>query len=155
MRRPITPAVHGALDYGYGAALLVLPRLLGLDRRARTLAAAFGLVDGALGAVTDQPLAVRRLVPFPLHGLIELAATPVVLLLAFLTGAARDRRARTFFLAAGATVGVVFSLTDWNAQDAEEVGDLPEPLGTDALLGSDAPLAAGDGLSPTETPAGP
>jgi len=127
MRPPITPTLHGALDYGYAVAMVALPRLLRMDPRAQAIATAFGLAEGGLGAVTDQPLAVRRAVPFPLHGLIELALTPVVLLVAFLTGAARGGRERTFFLAAGATVAAVYALTDWTATEDETVHLEPPP----------------------------
>jgi hypothetical protein len=117
VRKPIGPALHGALDYGFFTAMLMVPRLLGLPRRARILAAALGSAQGGLNAVTDQPLAARRLVAYRTHGSVDRAGLPVALGLPLLTGAMRDGRARTFFLAAAAALAAVYALTDWNAQE--------------------------------------
>lgn len=116
MRKPISPTLHGALDYGFLAAMLTVPKLLGLPRRGRAVAAAFGAAQGGLNAVTDQPLAVRHLVPFRLHGAVDLAALPAVVGLPLLTGVLRDRRARAFFLGSGAALAAVYAFTDWDAQ---------------------------------------
>jgi hypothetical protein len=117
VRKPIGPALHGALDYGFFTAMLMVPRLLGLPRRARLVAAALGSAQGGLNAVTDQPLAARRLVAYRTHGLVDRAGLPVALGLPLLTGAMRDGRARTFFLAVAAALAAVYALTDWNAQE--------------------------------------
>ena len=96
--------------------MLTVPTLLRMPRRARAVAAALGTAQGGLNAVTDQPLAVRRLVAYRTHRSVDRAGLPVALGLPLLTGSIRDRRARTFFLAAGAALAAVYALTDWNAQ---------------------------------------
>jgi hypothetical protein len=63
--------LHGALDYGFFTAMLMVPRLLGLLRRARLVAAALGSAQGGLNAVTDQPLPAWRLVAFRTHGSVD------------------------------------------------------------------------------------
>ncbi|MBW0101339.1 hypothetical protein [Pseudonocardia sp. KRD291] len=115
MRKPISPALHGALDYGFLGMMLVVPRLLGLDRRARALFGTFGAVQGTLNALTDQPLGVARLVPFATHGTAERDSLPLFVALPLLTGVLRDRAALGFFLGAGATLVTVYNLTDWDA----------------------------------------
>lgn len=94
--------------------MLGAPRLLGLPPRARRLFAAFGLMQGTLNAITDQPLALTRRVPFRTHGLLEKANGPVYVALPALTGTSRDTRTRVFFLAMGAALVTVYNLTDWN-----------------------------------------
>ena len=119
MRRPLSPEQHGIADYGFLAANLALPSLLGASRAARLLFAAFGAVQGSLNAVTDQPLAVRRLVPFRLHGRIEKLSGPAYLLLPLLTGVHRDPRGRAYWIAAGIALVTVYNATDWDAEDTD------------------------------------
>ncbi|MEJ2863568.1 hypothetical protein [Actinomycetospora flava] len=114
--KPITPELHGALDYGFLALNVIVPRLLRLPSRARAVFAAFGLVQGGLNAITDQPLAARHLVPFALHGRIERDSLPIYLGLPLLTGILRDRRTLAWFITAGATLVTVYNLTDWQAR---------------------------------------
>ena len=76
MNKPIGPKLHRALDYGFRAIMASVPRMLGLDRRARALFTAFGVAQGSLNALTNQPLAVKHLVPFQTHGLIEKCSLP-------------------------------------------------------------------------------
>lgn len=115
MNRPITPAVHGAVDYGFLVSQLAVPRLLRLNRSARFLFGAFGVLQGALNACTDQPLAIKRLVPFAVHGRIEKASAPIYVLAPILAGVVKDPRARGYWLGMGAVLVANFNLTDWKA----------------------------------------
>lgn len=114
-RPPISPELHGAIDYGIGAANALVPGLLHMSGKARTLFRMFGLVQGGLNALTIQPLALKKLVPFELHGLIEKSSLPVYLLAPILSGVTRERRARNYWLLLGAGLVVVYNLTDWDA----------------------------------------
>lgn len=113
MNRPISPRAHGALDYATVAATLLAPRLLGFPGRAARASYLLAGGYGALSALTDYPLGVRRTVPFRAHGAAEglvglaLPALPRVL------GFSRHRAARGFFLGLTALTAVVAALTDW------------------------------------------
>jgi hypothetical protein len=61
----------------------------------------FGGMQGGLDAFTDQPLALKGLVPFRTHGTAELSSGPLFVLLPWLTGALKDPKARNYFLALG------------------------------------------------------
>ena len=74
----------------------------------------FAVIQGGLNALTDQPLAVQKIVPFPMHGLIDKASAPLYLLAPFVTGVFRERKARNWWLLVGATLVVVYNLTDWS-----------------------------------------
>ncbi|KNC19042.1 hypothetical protein AC792_08695 [Arthrobacter sp. RIT-PI-e] len=115
MNKPISPAMHGAIDYGFLATMLTAPSLLRLGRRARIVFALFGITQGALNALTDQPLSIKRLVSFRLHGAIEKSSGPVYLLVPVLAGIPRAPRERAFWLIMGAILVTVYNLTDWNA----------------------------------------
>lgn len=114
-KKPISPETHGAIDYGFLGLMLAAPSLLGLNGPARTLPYLFGAVQGVLNALTDQPLAVKRLVPFHTHGRIELASAPAFVALPVLTGAMKEGKAHGFFLGALGLLTAVYLLTDWDA----------------------------------------
>ena len=56
--RPISPQLHGALDYGLSAANLVIPGALQMSAKARNLFRTVGLIQGGLNAIPVQPYAV-------------------------------------------------------------------------------------------------
>ncbi len=119
MRKPLSPEKHAVVDYGFLAANLAVPTLLGAATGTRALFAAFGAVQGTLNAFTDQPLAVRRLVPFKVHGQVEKASLPVFALVPLLVGVHRDRRGRWFWAASAAALLAAYNLTDWDAKDTD------------------------------------
>ena len=75
---------HGAIDYAWGAALLVSPWVLGYAdvSAAKWLAVIFGVGAFLYSAVTDYELGLVRLLPMPVHLAIDglggalLAASP-------------------------------------------------------------------------------
>ena len=112
--KPISRPLHSLIDYGFTVGNLALPSLLGMSGRARGLFASFGVVQGTLNALTVQPYAVDRVVPFGLHGAIEKNSAPLYFGLPLLLGIAREPKARAFWLAVGAALVTVYNLTDWN-----------------------------------------
>ena len=66
--RPVTAQLHGLVDYALLGAWIGVPRLLSLPPRVRTVFAAMGLAQVGLNAVTDQPYAAHKLIPFRMHG---------------------------------------------------------------------------------------
>lgn len=108
----ISPRLHGAIDYAACALMVAAPHLLDLHPAARKLS--YALAGSYLGvsALTYYPLALRRLIPFPVHGKIELSTLPVLLLAAALQQNTRDR---AYFLGLAGTVAGVYRLTDWQA----------------------------------------
>jgi hypothetical protein len=113
--KPISPALHGLIDYGVAAADLALPSLLGMSGRARAVFAAFGLVQGGLNSVTAQPYALDPVVSLQTHRLVDLAAVPVVLGLPPVLGLHREPRARAFWVVLAGSLVAVYLLTDWEA----------------------------------------
>ncbi|UBV44165.1 hypothetical protein LAJ19_15280 (plasmid) [Deinococcus taeanensis] len=110
--KPLTPTRHGIVDYAACALMLAGPRLLGLSPQAQALSA--GLAASYLGvtALTDFPPALKRVLPFPLHGKIELGTLPVLLGLAALR---HESRERLYFLGLAGMVAGAYTLTDWQA----------------------------------------
>lgn len=110
--KPLTPTRHGLVDYAACALMLAAPRLLKFS--PETQAVSTGLAVSYLGvtAFTDFPPAVRRVLPFPLHGKIELSTIPVLLGLAAWR---HDADERLYFLGLAGMVAGAYALTDWQA----------------------------------------
>lgn len=109
--KPLTPRLHGFVDYAACGLMLAAPALLRLSPVART--ASYALAGSYLGVslLTDYPPALRRVIPFPVHGKIELTTLPLLLLLA----SELEGRDRTYFLGLAGMVAGAYSLTDWKA----------------------------------------
>ncbi|HEX8692349.1 MAG TPA: hypothetical protein VF746_08030 [Longimicrobium sp.] len=113
MQKPITPRIHGMIDYATVLATAAAPTLLGFPARAATLA--YGLAGSYLGlsAVTDYPLSARRMVPFRTHGIAEAVSGMALPAMPWALGFARHRGARNFFLGLTGLTFAVAALTDW------------------------------------------
>lgn len=109
--KPVTPRLHGVLDYGSCALMLAAPHLLKLGPTARKVSYALAGSYLLVTALTDFPLGLRREIPFPVHGKIELSTIPALLL----TASLQDGRERAYFLALASTVAGAYALTDWEA----------------------------------------
>lgn len=112
---PISPRVHGMLDYATVAMLAAAPKVLDLPDNAARLC--YGLAAGylALSLVTDYPLAAKRAVPFAGHGLAEGALGAALPAAPWALGFADDRKARNLVFGLTALTAVVAALTDWGA----------------------------------------
>jgi len=106
------------LDYGTAGATAVLSRVLGFSDPAARAAQTWAAGYGALSALTDYPLALKRAVPFRAHGAMDAIMAPIIPALPWLLGFARDRRARNFFLGLAAVTAIVTALTDWKSPSA-------------------------------------
>ena len=106
---------HCAIDYGFVATLVLAPSLFKLKGIARTLCYFFGGAAGLLTALTDQPFALKRVVPFRVHGQVDTPFVPMLLLLPWATGALKQRDARFFFFSFFAAVLTNYLLTDYDA----------------------------------------
>lgn len=130
MQKPISPDMHGMIDYSTVLMTAAAPNLLGMsDRAAQTC---YTLAGGylALSLFTDYDLSVRRLVPFPAHGAAEGLLGAALPMLPKLLGFSRDRAARNFLLGLAGVTAVVAALTDWTG-DTHRIEDgesLPEAL---------------------------
>jgi hypothetical protein len=87
--KPITPQMHGVLDYTTGATLQVMPALLGIEgSRAGKILHAAGAIHAGYSVFTRYPMGVVKVLPYRAHLALDtvwacgLAASP------FATGAA-------------------------------------------------------------------
>ncbi|HEX6052131.1 MAG TPA: hypothetical protein VFZ21_22850 [Gemmatimonadaceae bacterium] len=116
MRHPISPRVHGILDYATSAAVAAAPALYNFPPKARGLFASLAAGYTGLSAVTNYPLSAKRLVPFKAHGATEAAIALALPFMPRALGFRRHRAARNLCYGLTALTFVVAALTDWNAE---------------------------------------
>ncbi|OGX82182.1 hypothetical protein BEN47_18725 [Hymenobacter lapidarius] len=115
--KPISPLVHGVLDYSTCAFFALAPSLFNLNGAYATIC--YVLAGGYLvvSLLTNMPLGAARVIPFPVHGKLELVSGLVFIASPWLFGFANENEtARNLFVGAGLVFLVVYFLTDWYAQ---------------------------------------
>lgn len=117
MPKPISPRVHGMIDYGTSAAVATAPVVLDIPRAARNLFEGLATGYTGLSSITDYPLSLKRLVPFKVHGAAELAVAAILPAMPWLLGFADDRAARNMCFGLSALTLVVSALTDWDQRN--------------------------------------
>jgi hypothetical protein len=117
MRKPISPRIHGVLDYATSATVAAAPRAMNFPKPARVLFESLAAGYTGISAVTDYPLSAKRLVPFKAHGATELAIATVLPVLPWVLGFADHRAARNLCFGLTALTVVVAALTDWNRNE--------------------------------------
>jgi hypothetical protein len=106
--------MHGVLDYATCAFFALAPTLFNLHGTYATVC--YVLAGGYLviSLLTNMPLGVARVIPFPVHGKLELVSGLVFIASPWLFGFANDNEtARNLFVASGVVFLVVYFLTDW------------------------------------------
>jgi len=116
MRKPISPRIHGVLDYATSTAVAVAPRAMSFPRPARRMFESLAAGYTGLAAVTDYPLSVKRVAPFKVHGATELAIAAVLPAMPWVLGFSEHRAARNLCFGLTAITLVVAALTDWDAR---------------------------------------
>lgn len=85
--RFISPDVHGIIDYGAGAGLMVLPFVLGLgdsSGMALWLSVVIGAAVWVVSLLTDYKLSITKTIPFDGHLAIDLGAATLFMCAPFL-----------------------------------------------------------------------
>ncbi|MVM36256.1 hypothetical protein GO755_39975 [Spirosoma sp. HMF4905] len=112
--KPISPKLHALIDYGLVGSLLTVPSLLGFSDSVKKLYTAEALALFVYIALTDQPVAVKPLIPFPVHGKIDPFNIGQFALQTFLKPFQADRKARLFNVGFTALASLTVLMTDWH-----------------------------------------
>ncbi len=112
--KPISPKLHGLIDYALVGSLLTLPTLLGFNKTVKKIYAAEALGLLTYVALTDQPVALKPLIPFPIHGKIDPFNVAQFALQTGLKAFRKQPKALIFNLGFTAIAGLTVLLTDWN-----------------------------------------
>ncbi|WP_426493279.1 SPW repeat domain-containing protein [Hymenobacter sp. 102] len=113
----LSPAAHGILDYLTVAFFAAAPSLFNLQGTYATVCYVLAVGYLLITLLTNFPLGLMRVIPFPVHGKLELVSGLALLVSPFLFGFADDNvTARNLFMGAGVVFLIVYFLTDWRAQ---------------------------------------
>ena len=102
-RGPISPRVHGTLDYPLAAALIAGPLVLNFDDdRAKVFVLAVGGAASVLAVGTAWSRGIVHVVPPIVHGVADLGATTALIAAPFVLGYSDHAVATAFSIVVGA-----------------------------------------------------
>ena len=113
----LDPKTHGFLDYLAVALLALAPTLFGFTGVAATICYVLAVVQLGMSLLTAYPLGVAKLIPFPIHGGVELATSIFLVAAPWLFGFDDVAASRNFFLAAGLGLLLVYVVTNYKAAE--------------------------------------
>jgi hypothetical protein len=113
----LNPRIHGYLDYGAVALLAVAPSLFGFSGMAAAICYFVAVVQLGMSLITAYPLSLAKIIPFTVHGGIELGVAIGLALSPWLFGFSHNDAARSFFIIAGVGLSLVFFVTNYRAAD--------------------------------------
>lgn len=102
-RGPISPRVHGMLDYPLAAALIAVPLAVAFDDDVATvLMLVLGGAAALLAIGTNWSTGIIRILPPALHGVADIVATIVLIIAPFVLGFSDDTAATVLYVVIGA-----------------------------------------------------
>lgn len=111
----LNPTIHGAMDYALALFFLAAPAIFGFSEAAATISYVVGGVYIGASLITKYPLGLLKLLPFPVHGVIETLMALSWFAFPWIFGFADDIAARNFFIIAAVGLLLVVSCTDYKA----------------------------------------
>ena len=117
MHRVINPRIHGIIDYVIVAVLALAPSVFGFGGIAAALCYIIAVAQLGMSLLTAYPLGAAKVIPFPVHGGIELGAGVLAIVAPWLFRFSNVPAARNFFLVVGIAVAVVWGLTNYKAAE--------------------------------------
>jgi hypothetical protein len=109
--KPISPKLHGILDYLSVPLLLAAGPLIGFDGQPAEITATLAGVVLVYSLFTAYPLGLVKMIPFPMHRVIDIVLAAAMILSPFILK--YDPSARNFFVAGGMVSLIVVALTDF------------------------------------------
>jgi hypothetical protein len=110
----ISAKLHGIIDYLVVVFLLVSPTIFGFTDLLAGFTYALGGIHLILTLLTDFNAGLFKVIPLPLHGLIELVVGIVLVVLAY-TVFNDTEAGMLFYTSFGAAVVLVWFLTDYKS----------------------------------------
>ncbi|HEX4441254.1 MAG TPA: hypothetical protein VH854_14345 [Thermoanaerobaculia bacterium] len=115
--RVLSARIHGYLDFVVIALLAIGSLAVGLGGTPLLIAWLIAAAHLVLTLATRFPMGIWRVIPFVVHGLIELAVAVFFVSLPFTAGYSPGSPARHFYVVMGALIFLVWVLTDYKRED--------------------------------------
>jgi len=112
-KKPISPGMHGLIDYAFGLALMTVPSLLSADRKTKFYYNLMGTQTLLYGSLTKQPYALAPLIPLPIHKKIDIGNLVGLAMFTGCSGILKRRSMLTFHLGMTALGLVNVLITNW------------------------------------------
>jgi hypothetical protein len=126
-RGPVSPQVHGLLDYPLAAILIAGPLVLDFDFKAATIIAlVFGGGAAVLAVATAWPTGIVKIIPPLLHGYADTLVTLALIVLPFAVGFSYRTPALLFYVIVGGA-GLIATLATRFESPASSVRPMMVP----------------------------
>jgi hypothetical protein len=112
MRKPVSPRLHGIIDYLTVPLLLASGPLFRFDGRPAETTSTLAGVVLVYSLFTAYPLGLVKMIPFPIHRVIDIVFGGAMLISPFVLNYGAP--ARNFFVAMGIVSFIVTALTDFS-----------------------------------------
>lgn len=109
----LSSKIHGAIDYLVVIFLFLSPTLFGLNDVTSTLTYVLAVIHLLLTITTKYEFGLIKLIPFNVHGAIELIVSVVLIGVAFYLGNLEGEISRNFYLSFGVAVFLTWLITDY------------------------------------------
>jgi hypothetical protein len=113
----ISPKVHGFIDYLVVVVLLASPSVFGFTGLVANFTYALGAIHFALTLLTNFNAGLLKVIPFPLHGVIECLVGIILIVLAY-TLFKDDTDGKLFYIVFGTVVLLTWACTDYKNEHA-------------------------------------
>lgn len=115
----LSPKIHGYIDYLTSALFALAPAMFMIEGVPRAVMGCYVISGGLLvvSLMTRYPLGVVRLVPFPVHGALELVGAPVIVAYPWIADFDHVGPARNFYIITGVALFLLWLITDYRAVD--------------------------------------
>jgi hypothetical protein len=113
LTRPISPRVHGILDYATVVVFLNAPMVFGFSGTPSAVLYWLAGIHLLMTGLTKFPYGVFKVIPFRIHGVIDVLGGVFLLAAPWIFGFASEDGARNFFLVLGVLSFVIAGLTDY------------------------------------------
>lgn len=118
--RILNARAHGILDYVLVVVLVVTPFVAGLGGLVALLVFLLAALHLVVTLTTRFPVGAVGIIPFWVHGLIELLVAAFLVAAPFLIGFGPGSPARRAYVALAALIFLVWLLTDYGAPEGRE-----------------------------------
>ena len=130
-RGPISPAVHGVLDYLLAAALIVAPLVLHYhDESAKVVMLVLGGAATVLAVGTNWSTGIIRVLPPVVHGMADIGATIALIVAPFIFGFSDHTLALVVYVAigAGGLIATLLTRFESDLEPAMRPAHAPSPV---------------------------
>ncbi|MGY3055633.1 hypothetical protein ACVWYG_003854 [Pedobacter sp. UYEF25] len=109
----ISAKTHAVLDFLTVIALLALPDLISLSAHAAILSYVLAGIHFLMTVTTDFSGGILKIIPFKIHGYVELLVGIILVILAF-TIFKGNNIDETYYACVGIVILIVFTITDYH-----------------------------------------